>query len=152
MGFSWQEYWSGLPFPSPGDRPDQGIEPVSPAFQADSLPSEPPGCPQISGKQCTKIVNNFQDYGLRSVCMFLLSVLFKILTMSIYLMIRGTFNSKNKNKITVFVFCFFFWWMKGCQFDLPVSNLLGPVSVYCRGRILLVNLSGVWRFSCLLLF
>ena len=107
MGFSWQEYWSGLPFPSPGDLPDQGIEPVSPAFRADSLPSEPPGCPQISGKQCAKIVNNFQDYGLRSVCMFLLSVFFKILTMSIYLMIRGTFNSRNKNKITVFGFCFF---------------------------------------------
>ena len=45
MGFSWQEYWSGLPFPSPGDLPDQGIEPVSPALQADSLPTEPSGKP-----------------------------------------------------------------------------------------------------------
>ena len=35
--FSRQEYWSGLPFPSPGDRPDSGIEPKSPALQADSL-------------------------------------------------------------------------------------------------------------------
>ena len=43
MGFSRQEYWSGLPFPSPGDLPDQGIKPMSPALQADSLPSEPPG-------------------------------------------------------------------------------------------------------------
>ena len=43
MEFSRQEYWSGLPFPSPGDLPDPGIEPVSPAFQADSLPPEPPG-------------------------------------------------------------------------------------------------------------
>ena len=43
MEFSWQEYWSGLPFPSPGDRPNPGIEPGSPAFQADALPSEPPG-------------------------------------------------------------------------------------------------------------
>ena len=42
MGFSRQEYWSGLPFPSPGDLPDPGIEPVSPALQADALPSEPP--------------------------------------------------------------------------------------------------------------
>ena len=40
MGFSRQEYWSGLPFPSPGDLPDPGIEPGSPALQADSLPSE----------------------------------------------------------------------------------------------------------------
>ena len=43
MGFSRQEFWSGLPFPSPGDVPDPGIEPRSPALQADSLPSEPPG-------------------------------------------------------------------------------------------------------------
>ena len=43
MGFSRQEYWSGLPFPSPGDLPDQGIEPRSPALEADTLTSEPPG-------------------------------------------------------------------------------------------------------------
>ena len=43
MGFSRQEYWSGLPFPSPGDIPDPGIEPRSPTLQADALPSEPPG-------------------------------------------------------------------------------------------------------------
>ena len=42
MGFSRQEYWSGLPFPSPGDLPDPGIEPRSPALQADSLPTELP--------------------------------------------------------------------------------------------------------------
>ena len=48
MGFSRQEYWSGLPFPSPGDIPDQGIEPGSPALQADALPSEPPGSPALS--------------------------------------------------------------------------------------------------------
>ena len=43
MGFSRQEYWSGVPFPSPGDLPDPGIEPRSPALQADALPSEPRG-------------------------------------------------------------------------------------------------------------
>ena len=43
MEFSRQEYWSGLPSLSLGDLPDTGIEPVSPAFQVDSLPSEPPG-------------------------------------------------------------------------------------------------------------
>ena len=43
MEFSRQEYWSGLPFPSPWDLPDPGIEPRSPALQADTLPSEPPG-------------------------------------------------------------------------------------------------------------
>ena len=48
MGFSRQEYWSGLPFPSPGDLPDPGIEPRSPALQADALPSEPPGKNHVS--------------------------------------------------------------------------------------------------------
>ena len=43
MGFSRQEYWSGLPFLSPGDLPNPGIEPRFPALQADTLPSEPPG-------------------------------------------------------------------------------------------------------------
>ena len=48
MGFPRQEYWSGLPFPSPGDLPHPGTETISlasPALQADSLPSEPPGKP-----------------------------------------------------------------------------------------------------------
>ena len=45
MGFSRQEYWSGLPFPSPRDLPDPGIKHGSPALQADSLPLEPPGKP-----------------------------------------------------------------------------------------------------------
>ena len=45
MGFSRQECWSGLPFPSPGDLPDPGIEPRSPTLQVDALPSEPPGKP-----------------------------------------------------------------------------------------------------------
>ena len=43
MEFSRQEYWSGFPFPPPGDLPKPGIEPRSPALQVDSLLSEPPG-------------------------------------------------------------------------------------------------------------
>ena len=46
MGFSRQEYWDGLPFPSPGDLPDPGIEPRSPTLEADALTSEPPGKPK----------------------------------------------------------------------------------------------------------
>ena len=45
-----QEYWSGLPFPSPGELPDPGIEPGSPALLADALPCKPPGKPQQRGK------------------------------------------------------------------------------------------------------
>ena len=49
MGFSRQEYWSGLPCPPPGDLPNPGIKPRSPSLQADSLPSEPPGKPMSTG-------------------------------------------------------------------------------------------------------
>ena len=45
VGFFQQEYWSGLPFPSPGDLPNPGMELRSPALQADALPPEPPGKP-----------------------------------------------------------------------------------------------------------
>ena len=51
MGFSREEYWSGLPFPSSGHLPNPGIEPGSPALQTDTLPSEPPGKPPgVTGK------------------------------------------------------------------------------------------------------
>ena len=48
MGFSRQEYCSGLPIPSPGDLPNPGIKPRSPALWADALPSEPPGKPIVA--------------------------------------------------------------------------------------------------------
>ena len=48
MGFSRQEYWSGLPFPFPGDLPNPGIKPGSPALQTDPLPSKPLGNPYLS--------------------------------------------------------------------------------------------------------
>ena len=51
MGFSRQNHWSGLPFPSPGDLPKPGIKPGSPALQADALTSEPPGKPSWSEKE-----------------------------------------------------------------------------------------------------
>ena len=51
MGFSRQEYWSGLPFPSPGDLPDPGIEPRSPALEADALTSEAPRKPYSNTKE-----------------------------------------------------------------------------------------------------
>ena len=54
--FSRLENWSGLPFPSPGNLPDLGIEPRSPALQADALPSEPPGKPHAL--ICMKINND----------------------------------------------------------------------------------------------
>ena len=55
-GFSRQEYWSGLPFPSPGHLPDSRIKPSSPALQADSLPSEPPGKSKNTGVGCHSLL------------------------------------------------------------------------------------------------
>ena len=73
MGFSRQECWSGLPFPSPGDLPDPGIEPGSPALEADALTSEPPGKIKYFTRLITSIfisllpyliilLHNCQDY------------------------------------------------------------------------------------------
>ena len=67
LGFSRQDYWSGLLFPSPGDLPDPGIEPGSPSLQTDSLPSEPPG-KHIIGHSPKKTLKKFKKrfvYGLR---------------------------------------------------------------------------------------
>ena len=55
VGFSRQEYWSELPFPSPGDLPNPGIEPGSPALQVNSLPTGPPGQP-LRGFQFSRSV------------------------------------------------------------------------------------------------
>ena len=56
MGFPRQEYWSGLPFPSPEDFTNPGIEPGSPALWADALPSEPPGNPWANIQKHTHVV------------------------------------------------------------------------------------------------
>ena len=65
MGFSRQEYWSGLPFPSPGDLLDPGIEPGYPEFQADALTSEPPVKPPLFSILSFKnvlLMNTFKNY------------------------------------------------------------------------------------------
>ena len=67
MGFSRQEYWSGVPFPSLGDLPDPGIKPESPALQTDYLPSEPPGneCQKCRSwiKTVRESLNNYKPSG-----------------------------------------------------------------------------------------
>ena len=55
MEFSRQEYWSGMPFASPGDLPDPGIELGSPTLQAEALPSDPPGKPSLLVKWTIKV-------------------------------------------------------------------------------------------------
>ena len=70
MGFSTQEYWSELPFPSPGDLLYPGIELGSPALQADSLPSEIPGKPQGERREDIKQVEGyFKSMGANGLCL-----------------------------------------------------------------------------------
>ena len=76
IAFFRQEYWSGLPFPSPEDLPDPGIEPSSPALQADALPSEPPGKPRETkgkgeNKRYTYLSAEFQRIARRDKKAFL---------------------------------------------------------------------------------
>ena len=73
MEFSTQEYWSGLPFPSPGDLPDPVIEPGSPALQADSLPSERQGSPdnkerRAKGVSRDFVLSNYCNGGIMNQC------------------------------------------------------------------------------------
>ena len=63
MGFSRQEYWSGVPLPSPGALPNSGIKPGSPTFQADALTSEHQGSP-LSGKRVN--LSTFSHFGWKS--------------------------------------------------------------------------------------
>ena len=70
MGFSRPEYWSGQPFPSPGDLPNPGIELGSPALQADSLPAEPPGKPvlQLPPTKFDQVVSSRRKRPARDAC------------------------------------------------------------------------------------
>ena len=70
MGFSRQGYWSGLPFPSPGDLPNPGIEPRSPTLQADALPSEPPG--KQNASKFSLLRRNDLIYTLSDVFLFVI--------------------------------------------------------------------------------
>ena len=82
MEFSRQEYWSGFSFPSPGNLPDPGIKPWSPALQADSLQSEPPGKPKIN-YIADKVLNGYLDQ--KWVYQFQKSSLFFIAIMKVFL-------------------------------------------------------------------
>ena len=65
LGFPRQAKWSGLLFPSPGDLPDPGIKPGSPALQADSLPSEPPGQAFVVVQLLSRVWHSLWPHGLQ---------------------------------------------------------------------------------------
>ena len=68
MGFSRQEDWSGMPFPSPGDLPNPGIKPRSPTVQADALTSEPLGKPMQGPTQITQNVDKLILRDSQGIC------------------------------------------------------------------------------------
>ena len=74
MAFSTQEYWSRLPFPSPGDLPDPGTEPGSPALEADALTSEPPGKPMFTSLCGHKFSSPLGKYQGAQVLNFIVTV------------------------------------------------------------------------------
>ena len=78
---SQQEYWSELPFPPPGDLPDPGIEPWSPALQADSLPSKPPGKPLKFGT----FLHNTKSFSVLSCPVFSSIVTLEVFHVLLYL-------------------------------------------------------------------
>ena len=80
-GFSGQEHWSRLPFPPPGDLPDPGIEPWSPALQADSLPSKPPGKPLKFGT----FLHNTKSFSVLSCPVFSSIVTLEVFHVLLYL-------------------------------------------------------------------
>ena len=105
MGFFRQEYWSGLPFPSPGDLSNPGIEPGSPALQADTLSSEPPGKPleYITLYLMSCSYKNTCIFKIISICIFIymFSGTFKNLTIRpavCFIVIWGFRLLKNTNK------------------------------------------------------
>ena len=91
-GILQEEYWSGLPFPSPGDLPNSGIEPRSPALQADALTSEPPGKPKFKREHCQLCHYELEKY---SYILEITSVLFNCVFLPTS---SGMWNFPNQRK------------------------------------------------------
>ena len=94
MVFSRQEYWSGFSYPSPGDLPDPGIKPGSPALQTDSLPSQPPGKPipqdrkdYISCKERKSVNRNLEKtiYTIAFILIFWSSLILYVHTLYLFI-------------------------------------------------------------------
>ena len=98
LGFSRQEYWSGLPCPPPGSLPSPGIKPRSPVWQADSLPAAPPWKPS----HCRSRFNNTRRK--RVSCKLLCAVLAECLVCSVRLLGHGKFLFTQMDFLLLFLF------------------------------------------------
>ena len=112
MGFFRQEYWSRLPFPSPGDLPDPGIEPGSPVLEADALTSEPP----FPNSRTWAVLCRFLNAVLGSVfnlsCVLEAKVKFQSswdCFFYFYLVLRSSLHSGNKRGLNNFYLLFVYW-------------------------------------------
>ena len=122
MEFSRQEYWSGLPFPSPGDLPDPGIKPRSPTLQADALPTEPPGKP-IIGKGGQQTQTSFWSQGTY--------------------VIEGEAKHEMDHKKTA-------PWHKVRQSSVPFPGDSRPCSTHSVGLFLTLKLAATWEWLWLI--
>ena len=145
MGFSRQEYWSGLQFPSPGDLPNPGIEPRSPTLQADALTSEPPGKPFISSRSLLNLSCIFSILVSRLfICdAILFSRFWIIFTIIIQNSLSGRFPISSS-----FVWfggrlsCSFTCWVFLCLFICLYCCVWGGLSVFWQ----FVEFSLLWSF------
>ena len=106
--FSRQESWSGLPFPSPGDLPNPGIDPPSPALQADDLPSEPPGKTLLKIKvkvaqSCLSLCDTM-DYAVKGILQA------RILEWVAFSFSRGSSQARDRTQVSCIAGGFFTSW------------------------------------------
>ena len=117
MGFSRQEYWSGLPFPSPGDFPNPGIEPRSPTLQADSLLSEPPGKQGVKVKvaQSCLALWDFMDYTVHGILQV------RILKWETFPFSRESFQARDWTQFSCIAGRFFISWASREEYKYTVK-------------------------------
>ena len=124
-GFSRQDYWSGLPFPSPTDFPDQGIESGCPAFQADSLLSEPPGKPleeKMKFTQSCLAPCNPMDYTAPGILQA------RILEWIAFPFLRGSSQPRDQTQVSCIASGFFTSWSRREVLSHSIIDSLCSVS------------------------
>ena len=133
MEFSRLEYWSGQPFPSPGDLPNPGIKPRSPAWQADSLPAEPQGKPKNTGVGSLFLPQGIfptqeSNWGVLHCRWILYQLSYeRNPTKGIYMNFKFTENKKQKYIILFRNDCLFFCWITELYFCF--ENSIGAVKM-----------------------
>ena len=130
-GFPRQENWNRLSFPSPGDRPDLGIEPRSPSLPADSFPSEPPGKPKYKYLSLCIYINNMHTFFPFSLSSSLQSIHSSIFLSPLCATLTQMYSS--------------YYWTHFCLFVLVGDNKLVRRRQWHPTPVLLPGKSHRWR-------